>query len=347
MIPLGDPPVGDDEIAAVAERIDAGALSTGETVAAFEERFATLTDAADAAAVCSGSVALEMALEVSPLESGDRVAVSPYNCGAVLYSLLRSELDPVFVDIDPATYNVSPDEVAAVAPDVDGLAMVHLFGQPCDVDPLIDIAGDHDLTVVEAFAQAPGATYRGDPVGSLGDVGACSFGATKNLTTAEGGAVVGDSDDADRVRTRRTNDGGDIDGVRRSVRMNDLEAAIGIEQLASYDEVLRRKRRAADAYRGRLPDQILPVVRDDRSHVYHGFPIRIEDREGLRRHLDDAGVETASVYEPLHTYDSVSSPSRPTPEAERAADEVLLVPIHGSITVDEVETVAEAINEWL
>jgi len=348
MIPLGSPAVDEAEIEAVTRALEAGELSVGNRVAEFEAAFAEFVGRDDGAAVCSGSVALELAFEASSLEPGDAVVVSPFNCSAVLYSLVRRGLEPVFADIETETYNIDPDAVGGVADDADGLLLTHLYGQPSHIDPLLDVARAADLTVVEDFAQAPGAAYRGRNVGTYGEASVCSFGATKNLTTAEGGMVL--SDDGSRtaaVRTRRSNTNGDFEEPLWSVRMNDLEAAIGIQQLEKYDDILERKRRVARIYRDGLPGALdLPVEREDRTHVYHGFAVRSAERDALADHLDANDVGNAAVYDtPLHRY-ACADTTRRFPRAEATAESVLLLPIHGSMSVGDARRVVDVVREF-
>lgn len=358
MIPLGDPPIDDREIDAVEAALREGKLSTGSIVEEFEADVAEFADRAQATAVCSGSVALELALEGMDLQDGAGVIVSPYNCGAVLYSLLRQNLVPVFVDIDEATYGIDPKEVRRTIDhadvSVEGLLAVHLYGLPCEIDALEEIAGERDLVLVEDFAQAPGAEYDGRRVGSFGQVSVTSFGATKNLTTAEGGAVVGDDPELlDSVRRRRSNVGEPTEITPGSLRMNDLEAAIGREQLQKYDEVLDRKRAAVEVYDVELPSAVkTPPRLDDATHVFHGYPIRTADRDGLVGYLNDRGIGAAAVYDtPLTEYSQVAANETTAPEdypaTYRLADEVLLLPIHGSISTEDAQQVADAVIAYL
>jgi dTDP-4-amino-4,6-dideoxygalactose transaminase len=180
MVSLGSPRTGAEEITAVSELLAEGELSIGDTVKTFEESFAEFTGRDHAAAVSSGSVALELALEVSDLKKGDTVILSPFNCAAMLYSVVRQNLQPTFCDIQISGYSLSPesldetlDETAA-----DGVILTHLYGQPCDLDEIGRIAEAHDLTVINDFAQAVGAEYDGRDIGNYGDLGVCSFGAT-------------------------------------------------------------------------------------------------------------------------------------------------------------------------
>lgn len=355
MIRLGNPAVGEAEIAAVSEAIRAGTLSTGDIVDDFEMECADLAGRAHAAAVASGSIALELAIHTSDLTPGAGILVSPFNCAAVLYSVLREGCTPVFADIDPETYNLAPGtaEAAADAADqpVEAIVAAHLYGQPCEMDALERLAEQRGLTLIEDYAQAVGAEYRGSPAGSFGDVGVASFGATKNLTTAEGGVVVSDTAQRiDRVRSIRSNTNPPIEGeTLRSVRMNDLEAAIGREQISKYDDIIARKRAISTIYDERLSDVVkTPVYRDHATHVFHGYPIRTPQRDALLNFLAGRDIESAAVYDtPLYEYPQVEAPNDPTtayPHTQQAVGEVLLLPIHGSLSREDANAVADGVE---
>jgi dTDP-4-amino-4,6-dideoxygalactose transaminase len=352
MVSLGSPRTGAEEIVAVNELLMEGDLSVGDTVKTFEESFAEFTGRDYAAAVCSGSVALELALEVSDLEEGDKVVLSPFNCAAMLYSVVRQNLRPVFCDIQLEGYSLSPYSLDKTLEEtaVDGILLTHLYGQPCDLNEINQLTEPHDLTVINDFAQAVGAEYDGMGVGAYGDIGVCSFGATKILTTAEGGAVVSDEGDhIGRVKKIRSNTNGDDETPLRSVRMNDLEAAIGVEQLKKLDDMIADKRQAARAYLDNLPsDVVLPVTRPNRTNVYHGFPIRTPQNRELMEYLSDNDVETAIVYEePLYEYSL--APDVDTvrfPNTETASEEVLLLPIHANLSEEDIQTVFRNVCEF-
>lgn len=350
MIPLASPRVDQSAIDAVTDLLERGVLSTNAVVAEFEDRFSDFVGRERGVAVASGSVALELALEAT-FDPGDSIAVSPYNCGAVLYSVLRSDLSPVFVDADLDTAALDPvalRETDAHA-DLDGVFVSHLFGHPARVEETLEVAASLDATVVEDFAQAPGATFAGEPVGSVGRVGVCSFGATKNLTTAEGGVVVTDDESVAEYVVEQRSNTDDVAPPPRSVRMNDVEAAIGLSQLNHYDEVLDRKRSIAAIYRGELADATVETfpVASRASHVYHAFPVLHEDADDLADHLEAEGVETSRLYDvPLHQYAAAPATSDAFPVAERLSDRVVILPIHAELSDGEARTVADAVASF-
>lgn len=356
MIQLGNPYIGQDEIDSVSDLLADGHLSIGDIVEEFETDFATFTDRVGGAAICSGSMAIRLTLQVMDLDPGDGVVVSPYNCGALLYETLHEDLVPVFADIDPETCSLDPEAVRVALSNaevpVEAVLLTHLYGLPADFDEIAAIAEEFDLTIINDFAQAPGARYRSEQIGSLGEIGICSFGATKNITTAEGGMVVSDDESVlSRIQKLRSNTGRDTADARWSVRMNDLEAAIGREQLQKYDSILSRKRSVAAIYRDRLPAELcLQPEFSDRTDVYHGFPITHPDRDEMAEHLADDEIMTGTAYDtPLYEYDIYSRPTDPSvyPETERISSQVLLLPIHAKMTDEKAKTVAHSVNEFL
>jgi len=348
MIPLAAPRVSDAGQKRVTELLANGVLSTGDVVADFEDAFGSFVSRTHSVAVASGSVALELALEAT-FSEGDTIALSPYNCGSMLYSVQRVGLTPVFVDADTATGAIAADALGTLDEEVDGVLVSHLFGHPADVDGLRAVADTLGATIVEDFAQAPGATVGSEAAGSVGHVSICSFGATKNLTTAEGGMVLTDERRVETYVSRQRSNTADVTPPPRSVRMNDIEAAIGLSQLDRYEEILEWKRSIATIYRDELADTpvglfpVAPCV----SHVYHAFPIRHENADTLAAYLRDAGVETGRLYDtPLHQYDSVPEATGTYPVAERFSNEVVLIPIHAELTREEAHRVATVVRRF-
>jgi len=346
MVSLADPQLDEQTVERVSELLRSGTLSTGRIVSEFETAFRSIADREHAAAVASGSVALETTLEAL-FDRGDRIAVSPYNCGAVLYSILRSGLKPEFVDAEPDTCAIDPNGLDAVGKSLDGVVVTHLFGQPARIHDLLNVANERDITVVEDFAQAPGATVNDRPAGSFGKASVCSFGATKNITTAEGGMVLTDDESlAQRVVRGRSNTD-DTMPPPRSVRMNDVEAAIGIGQLREYDDTVKQKRRIADVYRDEINIGRQPVVRSDATHVYHAYPLRHPDADQLADHLETHGIGTSRLYNtPLHKYEAAPHVLESYPVAEALSAEVVLLPIHGGMTMEDAHEVARVVGSF-
>lgn len=347
------PATGPEEAASASDVIESGVLSTGTVVEEFETEFASFAGVEHAVAVASGSVALELALEASPLSPGDGVVVSPFNCTAVLYALRRCKLAPVFVDVDPGTLNLTPEQVGTVLEEtqgVRGLLLTHTYGLPEDMETLRTLSESNDLTVINDYCQAPGATVNGTLASTVGDVGVCSFGATKPITTGEGGVVTTDNPDiAAAIREARSNSGVDRAQPPTNVMMSDIEAAIGLTQLKRYPDLLASRRTVADTYRAELPSIVaMQCIPDGVTHVYHRFVIRVPDREGLVDSLSAAGVETsAGITKPLTNFRCVDTPQPgPYPEVTRLLDEYLLLPMHPELNQSDAERIAACVSDY-
>ncbi|GAB3411969.1 DegT/DnrJ/EryC1/StrS family aminotransferase [Haloparvum alkalitolerans] len=346
MVPLADPQVDRETIEHVSSLLASGDLSTGEAVEEFEQTFGAFSDRKYATAVCSGSVALEMALE-AVFDSGSRIALSPYNCGATLYSVLRAGLQPAFVDAEPDSCGIDPESLSTVGTSVDGVLVAHLFGEPSRVDDLLTVSDANDITVVEDFAQAPGAEADGRVTGSIGTVSVCSFGATKNITTAEGGVVLSDDPAIEERVSRSRSNTDDVSPPPRSVRMNDIEATIGLGQLENYDETVGRKRHIAEIYRQVSDIGRHPATRQGATNVYHAYPIRHADADRLADHLEAHDIGTSRLYsKPLHEYDEAPSVDRSFPVAEALSAEIVLLPIHAGMSEADAKEVVATLESF-
>ena len=358
VVPIADPDVGRSELGRIREVLDSGQLSGGDEVAAFGEEFAEYCGVGHGIPTSNGTTALHAALVGIGIGPGDVVLTTPFSFVATANAVRHVGAEPVFADVDPETYNLDPSSVERVISDrdgdVDALVVVHLYGCPAEMDRLREIADRHGVPLVEDAAQAHGARYDGEPVGSLGDVGCFSFYPTKNMTTGEGGAVVTDRDGvAERVRRfidHGRGDDGSHEVVGHNFRMSDILAAVGREQLAKLDDYLAARREHASGYTEALAggDGVSPPVEpDDRRHAYHQYTVRCPDRERFARHLARHDVDTAVYYpraipeEPA--YDDVTAS---VPTAERAAAEVVSVPVHPGLSEREVERVERALEEY-
>lgn len=353
MINTADPDISTAEVKAVTEAMREGTLSTGDLVSEFEDKFALYIGREHGAAVCSGSVALEFALDTLDFSSGAGVVVSPRNCASVLYSILNTGLVPVYADVKADGVNIGTEGVEQALKrtdcNVEAILATHLHGTTSAIDELVDLAEKHDLELIEDISQCPGAKYRGEPAGSFGSVAVCSFGATKNLTTAEGGIVVSDDRDLiEKIRLRRSSRHGEASEPLSSVRMNDLEAAIGIEQLDRYSDMVERRRKVAEIYDDNLPDAVTtPQYEPDASHVYLNYPTFVDDPIELSAHLQECGVRTAQFDKLLSEYDcSPITGSGCFPNAQRIVDEAVVLPIHSNLSKSDAIFVAESVTSF-
>ncbi len=351
-ISLSAPWVTHREMDAVAEVLSSGHLVQGSRVEALEHRFAALTDTRYAVATSSGTCALHLALLAHDVGPGDEVITSSFSFVATANSILHTGAKPVFVDINKETFNLDPDHVAAaVGPRTKVIMPVHLYGQPCDMDPLMDTATRHGLAVVEDCAQAVGATYRQRPVGSFG-TGVFSLYATKNITSVEGGMITtNDARIADRVRILR-NQGMAAPykyvAVGYNFRMTDVHAAIGLAQVDRLREVTSIRQRNAAYLSAAITSVKTPQISPGCEHVWHQFTVRIPGaRDQAKLALAQAGVGSGIFYPtPLpdvpHIRDIV--PPSDLPTVREIAGEVLSLPVHPLLGDTELERVAAAVN---
>jgi dTDP-4-amino-4,6-dideoxygalactose transaminase len=355
-IELSTPIIGDAERERVLRVLASGHLADGPEVRAFEDAFAHYCEAQHAIAAANGTAALHAALAALDLGEGDTVLTTPFTFIATANAIHFAGAEPIFADIDPETFTLDPVAVEArledAGEDVAAILPVHLFGLPADCRRLQTIARQYDVALVEDAAQAHGATVDGQPVGSIGDLGCFSFYPTKNMTTGEGGMVSTDDETlADRVR--RFVDHGRTEGyqhveVGHNFRLSSVSAAIGRAQIEKVDEFVRARRDTAAYFTEAFADLPIatPTVPADRTHVYNQYTIRTAEREALAAHLESAGIQTAVYYPtPIHQQ-PVYSVDRTFPVAERAAEEVLSIPVHPALSEPEKRRIVEEVRAF-
>jgi perosamine synthetase len=307
-----------------------------------------------AVAVSSGTGALHLALLGHGIGPGDEVITTPFTFVGTVNSILYTGAMPVLADIDDVTFNVDPEQVeAAVTPRTKAIMPVHLFGQCCDMDAILDIAQRRGLAVIEDAAQAINATYRCRQAGSFG-TGCFSLYATKNVMSAEGGVVTtSDPVLADRLRLLRSH------GMRRryqyeilgyNQRMTDVHAALGAVQLGRIDDFTGRRRHNAAVLSARITSALVPAVRPECEHAWHQFTVRIlgDRRDAALRFLTEAGIGCGVFYpEALHRLPHIRSVvgDQRLPVAELMAREVLSVPVHPALSVDDLDRIVKEVNK--
>ncbi len=355
-IPMARPLFDAETRQALLETLDSGRLAQGMRVLEFEERFAEWADVPFAIAVSNGTAALLLALMALEIGPGDEVITTPFTFAATANVILFLGARPVFADIQPTTLNLDPEEVERrITPRTRAIIVVHLYGNPCEMEAFAEIAGRYGLALIEDAAHAPGALYRGQPVGSFG-IGCFSFYATKNLTTGEGGMIT--TQDPRLVRRlRMLRDHGQSSKYVHELlglnfRMTELQAVLGIGQLQHIEAWNARRRTIAAFYdqhlRGVEPVEITP----NSTPVYHLYTVRIapELRAAVRERLKEAGIETGihyptpvyrqPLYQRLGYHDSL-------PVAEAATREVLSLPIHPALRDEEILYIVETMNTAL
>ena len=364
-IPLARPVAGEEEIAEIRQVLDSGYLSQGPKTAEFERAVAELTSSSFALATSSCTTAMHLSLVALGIGPGHEVLVPDFTFPATANVVVQCGAVPVLVDIDLATYNVDPDELERrLSPRTRAVMPVHLFGLSADMDPVMAFAQEHGLAVIEDAACSLGATYRGRPCGSFGDVGCFSFHARKVITTGEGGMVVTSrSDLAERLMLLRSHG-----GVRRedrflfheagfNYRLSDIHAAVGIAQMRRLDALVARRRALAEAYRERLrdvPGVRLPSDPPEREHIYQAFVALLADeidRDGVISKLRAQGIETTIGTYALHDqpyFRRTLPPSlRDCPRSHHASQRSIALPLYPAMTDDDVDIVSESLVELL
>jgi dTDP-4-amino-4,6-dideoxygalactose transaminase len=344
--------------AAIQEVLDSSRFVLGPAVSDLEARVAEYCECPHAVGVASGTDALRLSLAALDVGPGDEVITTPFTFIATANTISHCGATPVFVDIDPRTFNLDAAAVkSAITPRTKAIVPVHLYGHPADMDAIMGLALEHDLRVIEDAAQAIGARFKGKRVGSFADMGCLSFYPTKNLGGyGDGGMVVtNDAELARKVNVLRRQGSATkyvADLLGFNSRLDSLQAAILGVKLDHLDE-WNKARRGIAAWYGELLDGLpvrTPYVSPDVEHVYHQYTIRTERRDALREHLSGQGIGSMLYYPvPIHLqplYSSLGYEPGSLPESERAAAEVLSLPIYPELGEDQVEQVTAAIRAF-
>jgi dTDP-4-amino-4,6-dideoxygalactose transaminase len=344
---------------AIARTLDTTQFILGKEVAAFEEEFAAYCGVTHAVGVNSGTSALHLALLAAGIGPGDEVITVPFTFLATVAAIQYAGATPVLTDIDERSFNVDPAGIEArITARTRAILVVHLYGQPADMDPILDLARRHKLVVIEDAAQAHGAEYKGRRVGSIGDLGCFSFYPTKNLGTAGEGGMVTTNHQEHAQSIRMLRDWGQEQKyypVRKgfNFRLSGIQAAILRVKLRRLEAWTRARQANAANYDRLLPTQALtrPWIHPEVRHVYHLYTIRCTDRDGLQKDLSAAGIQTAVHYpNPIHllpAYSDLGHAEGDFPVAEAAARSVLSLPVHPFLTSAQVERVSEQVHGWV
>ena len=356
MIPIAKPLIGEAEVDAVSSVLRSGMIAQGPKVVEFEEAFARYTGVEHAIAVNSGTAALHVSLLANGIGQGDEVITSSFSFIATGNSILATGARPVFADIRPDTFNIDPDSILEkITPKTRAIMPVHLYGQSADMQAIMEIAEDHDLAVIEDACQAHGAGLNGKRVGSFG-TGAFSFYPTKNMTTSEGGMITTDdvqvAEKARMIRAHGSKQRYMHELMGYNYRMTDIAAAIGLVQLGRIEEFNSARQKNASVLSDGLRDLdyiTTPVVREGCEHVYHQYTVRTENRDTLADYLKDNGVGCGIYYPiPIHQqplYRDLSY-TDDLPETEKAAGEVLSLPVHPALDEKDIEYIITTIKNW-
>ncbi|MEQ1945541.1 MAG: DegT/DnrJ/EryC1/StrS family aminotransferase [Bryobacteraceae bacterium] len=361
MIPLVDlqaqyQTIKDEIRVAIDAVLNSSQYVLGKQVADFERAFAQYCETSHCVGVNTGTSALHLALLAAGVGPGDEVVTVPFTFVATVAAICYTGARPVFVDIDPESFTMNPAQLEkAISPRTKVILPVHLYGQPADMDPIMEIARGRNLIVIEDAAQAHGARYRGRRVGGIGDIGCFSFYPGKNLGAyGEGGGVTTNNDEFART-IRMLRDWGqekkyhhDLRGY--NYRLEGIQGAVLDVKLPRLDQANERRVAHAALYDELLADSGVQTPRPTTwgTHVYHVYAVRVRQREELQRELTAAGVQTGIHYPiPVHltkAYSNLGYTRGDFPEAERAANEVLSLPMFPELTSEQVNTVASAVR---
>jgi dTDP-4-amino-4,6-dideoxygalactose transaminase len=349
------------EIRAAVERVLASQqFVLGHEGAALEKEIAQLCGVAHGVGVASGTDALILALRACGVQPGDEVLLPPFTFVATGSAVSALGAKPVFADIRPDTYNIDPSEFERrVTSRTRAIVVVHLYGLAADMDPILAFAKSRKFSVIEDNAQAIGASYKGCRTGSLGDAACLSFYPTKNLGAyGDAGMVVTNSTElAARIRTLRNH--GQTDKYRSSEpgwnsRLDEIQAAIVRVKLRHLSNWQRARQAHAAEYSrliSQIPGVMPPLAPEGFEHVYHQYTIRIEQRDALQKFLNERKIGNAVYYPcPLHLqqlYASLGYHAGDFPHAERAAQEVLSLPMYPELRKEQIARVVETIVEFL
>lgn len=344
--------------AAIARTLDNCTFCLGPDVAEFERNFAQFIGAGHCVAMNSGTSALHVALDLLGVGPGDEVITTPYTFVATSWAISYTGAKPVYVDIEEPTFNLDPRQLErALTPRTKAVMPVHLYGHPCDVDPMLDFCRKHGLPLVEDAAQAHGARYKDRSVGTLGAMACYSFYPGKNLGTyGEGGALV-TNDAALAAHARALRDHGSTvryyhDEVGYNYRMEGIHGAVLNVKLKHLAQWNAGRRRVAQRYQELLAGTplILPGEASYARSAWHLFVIRTPRRDDLKKHLESRQIGCAAHYPvPLHlqkAYASLGHKPGDFPVAEKVANEVLSLPIYPELTDAQIQRVAGAIREF-
>ncbi len=365
-LPIAEPVLGSKELEYVSECVLTGWISSaGKFVTRFEELFASFCEVDHAVAVSNGTVALHLALAALDVGPGDEVIVPSLTFAATANAVLYTGAQPVFADVDAETWTIDPDSIRAqITPRTRAIIPVHLYGHPADMDPIMEIAREHELWVVEDAAEAHGARYRGQVVGSIGHIGCFSFYGNKIVTTGEGGMLTL-NDAALDAKARVLRDHG-MDKERRywhpivgyNYRLTNLQAAIGVAQMERIDEILARRREMAALYDKALsgvPGLVLPPRAEWAEPVCWLYSLLVDDsapfsRDELIERLAAQGLDARPFFYPLTDmppYQHRVNGQTAYPMTERLSRQGISLPSSTRLSEAEVLSVAEKVKQAL
>lgn len=369
MIPVFRPSMGDEEINAVAEVLRSGWLGLGPKTKEFEERFAEYVGMKYAIALNSCTAALHLALNVLGINSGE-VITTPITFVSTAHAILYNNATPVFADIQEDTLNIDPRDIERkITAKTKAIIPVHYGGHPCAMDEIMDIANEHNLSVIEDAAHACGAEYKGKKAGSLSDIGCFSFHAVKNLATGDGGMITTNDKEVyekllklrwlgiNKSTYQRDSKGYswyyDVESVGFKLHMNDITAAIGLIQLKKLNKMNAKRRKIVKRYNEAFEDLDwieIPVEQDYVKSSLHNYAIKVNkvDRNELIAYLADKGISAGVHYMPLYLHPIYKKLriAGDCPMADQVWKKVVILPLYPDMTEEDVEMVVDGVRTF-
>ena len=364
-IPLARPNITAAEIDAVAAVLKSPNLSLGPKLCEFELQFATICGTRFGVATSSGTAALHLLMLAYDIGPGDEVITTPFSFVASANCILMVGATPVFVDIDAETWNIDPTLLGqAITERTRAIIPVDVFGQVADLNPICDIAGRHELRVIEDSCEALGGRYHGRPAGSLGDAGVFGFYPNKQITTGEGGMIVTDDEAvAERCRSLRNQGRGGGDGwlnherLGYNYRLSDINCALGLAQLARLDEILGVRERVVGWYRSRLAAESRVIMQRIDPHVdmsWFVFVVRLSDayervdRDRVLAHLRGCGIACSDYFTPIHLQpfyrDRFGFAPGDQPVCEALSARTVALPLHHELTESDIDRICQELT---
>ena len=387
-IPMSSPDITAAEIEAVNQMLRTPYLSLGPRIAEFEEQFAAYIGRKHAVGVSSGTAGLHLAVIAAGVGEGDLVITTPFSFISSANCILYEKAVPIFVDIEPHTYNINPSLVAEAVEDLTrrsqlatrwlppairnsqsairhlkAILTVDVFGQPADADPILEIAREHNLFVIEDACEAVGAEYKGRKAGTLGDVGVFAFYPNKQMTTGEGGMLVTDRDDWDALFRSLRNQGRDVHDawlnhsrLGYNYRLDEMSAALGLAQLQRIEELLAKRERVAQWYNERLKDiegvQIPYIAPTTTRMSWFVYVIRLApeiDRNRVMAELEDRGIPSRPYFPSIHLQPFYRKRfgyrEGDFPIAESISKSCLALPFYGDLDEGKIDFICESLRE--
>ena len=365
MIPIAEPSLGEEELKNVIEAVKSGWISSkGTFIEEFERNFSCYCGRKYGIATSNGTVALHLALKAFGIGKGDEVMIPDLTFVAVANTVTYCNAKPVFVDSHPDYWCINPEKIEEkITPRTKAIIPVHLYGHPCDMDPIMKIAKEHNLYVIEDAAEAHGAEYKGKKVGSFGDISCFSFYGNKIITTGEGGMCLTNNEElAEKMRILRDHGMNPnrrywYDVIGFNYRMTNLQAAVGVAQLERLDEFIEKKREIARWYSEGLKDLeekelvTLHLEMPWAKCVYWMYCILIEDKFGMSRddfmkRLEEKGIDTRPFFHPMHVMPPYKNEEK-FPVAEEISRKGINLPSGVSLKEEEIKFICNEIKKEL